>query len=51
MELYGGQLAPLLRALLQAGGARGLTADGEFLERALWRASLRTWVGLHAVAV
>ena len=51
MELYGGQLAPLLRALLQAGGARGLTADGEFLERALWRASLRTWVGRHAVAV
>lgn len=51
MELYGGQLAPLLRALLQAGGARGLTADGEFHERALWRASLRTWVGLHAVAV
>jgi alanine dehydrogenase len=51
MELYGGQLAPLLRALLRAGGARGLTADGEFHERALWRASLRTWVGLHAVAV
>jgi len=51
MALYGGQLAPLLRALLRVGGARGLTADAEFHERALWRASLRTWVGLHAVAV
>ena len=51
MQLYGGQLAPLLRALLRAGGARGLTASGEFHERALWRASLRTWVGLHEAAV
>jgi alanine dehydrogenase len=51
MELYGGQLAPILRSLLRAGGVRGLSADGEFHERALWRASLRTWVGLHAEAV
>ena len=51
MELYGRQLAPLLRALLQAGGASALTSGGEFHERALWRASLRGWVAGHVVAV
>jgi alanine dehydrogenase len=51
MELYGRQLAPLLRTLLRAGGADGLTPEGEFHERALWRASLRAWIGRHAVAV
>lgn len=51
MELYGRQLAPLLRALLQTGGASALTQGGEFHERALWRASLRGWVAGHALAV
>jgi alanine dehydrogenase len=51
MELYGHQLAPLLRTLLRAGGATGLNPEGEFHERALWRASLRPWIGRHAVAV
>lgn len=51
MELYGGQLAPLLRALLRAGGAEALSPGGEFHERSLWRASLRSWVGRQAVAV
>lgn len=51
MELYGRQLAPVLRTLLRAGAADGLAPDGEFHERALWRASLRAWVGGHAVAV
>jgi alanine dehydrogenase len=51
MELYGHQLAPLLRTLLRVGGVDGISATGEFHERALWRASLRSWVALPAVAV
>jgi len=51
MELYGHQLAPLLRALLRAGGAEGISREGEYHERALWRAGLRSWVGLHVAAV
>lgn len=51
MELYGHQLAPLLRTLLRVGGVEGISAAGEFHERALWRASLRSWVALPAVAV
>ncbi|HJR97704.1 MAG TPA: alanine dehydrogenase [Actinomycetota bacterium] len=51
MELYGRQLAPLLRELVRVGGAGQLTGCGEFHERALWRASLRAWVGQHAALV
>jgi alanine dehydrogenase len=47
MELYGDQLAPLLRAMFRVGGVDGLREHGEFHERALWRASLRTWLELH----
>jgi alanine dehydrogenase len=41
MELYGRQLAPLLRTLVIRGGAAGLRSGGPFHERALYRASLR----------
>lgn len=51
MELYGHQLAPLLRTLLRTGGMGDLSREGEYHERALWRASLRSWVGMHAAAV
>jgi alanine dehydrogenase len=47
MQLYGDQLEPLLRTLFQRGGVSGLRTKGEFHERALWRASLRTWLELH----
>ena len=47
MELYGDQLEPLLRTLFHRGGVAGLRPKGEFHERALWRASLRTWLELH----
>ncbi|MEX0753727.1 MAG: hypothetical protein WD556_01230 [Actinomycetota bacterium] len=47
MQLYGDQLAPLLRTLFQRGGVGGLRRAGEFHERALWRASLRTWLEAH----
>jgi alanine dehydrogenase len=50
MEIYGRQLAPMLRALLRAGGADGLAPEGEFHERALWRASLRAWVGRRTIS-
>ncbi len=46
MELYGTQLAPLLEALIRAGGMSGLHAEGSYHERALHRASLRAWVGM-----
>lgn len=39
MERYGRQLAPLLTRLLEVGGPSGLRADGDALDRALWRAS------------
>ncbi len=42
MQAYGGQLAPLLEALIDRGAA-GLRLDGGFHERALARASLRNW--------
>jgi len=45
MELYGIQLAPLLESLLRAGGMDGLHAEGAYHERALYRASLRAWLG------
>ncbi len=41
MELYGTQLAPLLESLVSAGGIDGIGPRGTFLERALWRGSLR----------
>jgi alanine dehydrogenase len=44
MELYGMQLAPLLEVLIERGGAARLRSDGSYLERALWRGSLRTWL-------
>jgi alanine dehydrogenase len=45
MELYGTQLAPVLEALIRAGGMDGLHAEGSYHERALHRASLRAWLG------
>lgn len=44
MRLYGRQLWPLLERLLARGGVDGLSARGDFLERALYRASLRSWL-------
>jgi alanine dehydrogenase len=45
MELYGNQLAPLLEVLIRAGGMDGLHPEGSYHGRALYRASLRAWVG------
>ncbi len=45
MDLYGRQLAPLLAAAIQAGGAGMLRPDGEFFERAVCRGMLPYWRG------
>jgi alanine dehydrogenase len=46
MQRYGEQLAPLLQRLVALGGAGELTPRGGYLERALYRASLRRWAEL-----
>lgn len=43
MHVYGSQLAPLLEALVTAGGLDGIAPNGRFHERAIWRGSLRGW--------
>ena len=43
MHVYGSQLAPLLEALVTAGGLDGIGPTGRFHEQALWRGSLRGW--------
>lgn len=43
MAHYGRQLRPMLEVLLRRGGTKGLRADGEYLERALHRATLDAW--------
>lgn len=48
MALYEQQLAPLLETLFRRGGVANLRADGDFHERALCRASLRSWNGSEA---
>ena len=48
MELYGTQLAPLLEALVERGGAEALRPDGAFHERALSRGSLEAWIHREA---
>ena len=44
MHVYGSQLAPLLEALVTAGGLDGINPTGKFHEQALWRGSLRGWI-------
>ena len=44
MRVYGTQLAPILEALVAAGGISCVRADGTAEERALWRATLRHWL-------
>ena len=43
MHVYGSQLAPLLEALVSAGGLDGIRPEGSYFERALARGSLRYW--------
>lgn len=43
MRVYGSQLQPLLRTLLERGGPAGIRPNGRFFERALSRAMLSRW--------
>lgn len=43
MEVYGNQLRPLLRTLIESGGLERIPPDGNFFQRALYRASLAHW--------
>lgn len=43
MELYGRQLRPLMRVLLERGGVANVRPYGRFFERALARAQLSRW--------
>ena len=45
MELYGRQLRPLMRMLLERGGIAHIRPYGRFFERALARAQLSRWQG------
>jgi alanine dehydrogenase len=44
MRVYGRQLRPLLRTLIEKGGTHNIEARGRFFERALSRAMLSRWV-------
>ena len=44
MRVYGRQLRPLLRTLIEKGGTQNIDARGRFFERALSRAMLSRWV-------
>jgi hypothetical protein len=43
MQLYGQQLRPLLRTLLELGGVAKIDPEGGFFERAIARAVLSRW--------
>jgi alanine dehydrogenase len=45
MRVYGRQLRPLLRTLIEKGGSQNIEARGRFFVRALSRAMLSRWVG------
>lgn len=45
MEAYGSQVTPLLKTLIWYGGLPGIGPGGSFHGRALWRGSLRRWLG------
>ena len=45
MELYGNQLRPILRMLIERGGVQNIRPRGFFFERAIARAMLSNWTG------
>lgn len=45
MELYGNQLRPVMRALLERGGVDFIHPKGRYFERAIGRAMLSCWQG------
>jgi alanine dehydrogenase len=43
MQIYGGQLRPIMRTLFEKGGIQNIHPDGRFFERAIARAQLSRW--------
>jgi alanine dehydrogenase len=44
MQVYGYQLQPLMRKLIEKGGVDNINPSGSFFERAIGRAKLSTWL-------
>jgi len=47
MELYGNQLRPIMRLLIEKGGPRHVRAKGLYFERVVSRAMLSRWKGME----
>ncbi|NJC97920.1 MAG: alanine dehydrogenase [Anaerolineales bacterium] len=45
MELYGNQLRPIMRMLIEKGGVKNIRPKGFYFERAIARAMLSNWAG------
>lgn len=45
MELYGNQLRPIMRMLIEKGGVQYIRSKGFYFERAIARAMLSNWTG------
>lgn len=43
MQIYGRQLRPVMRTLIEKGGVANITSQGRFFERAIARAKLSLW--------
>lgn len=43
MKLYGHQLQPIMRTLIEKGGVQNITPGGRYFERVVWRAMLSRW--------
>jgi alanine dehydrogenase len=43
MEVYGNQLRPIMRTLVEAGGIDHISKNGNYFQRAVYRASLHHW--------
>lgn len=49
MSLYGDQIRPILRTLIDHGGVKDLNSHGRYFERAIKRALLSTWESPEAI--
>lgn len=47
MELYGNQLRPIMRMLIERGGVQDIRPKGFYFERAIARAMLSNWSGVE----
>jgi hypothetical protein len=50
MALYGGQIRPVLRTILERGGMQHINIQRRYFERAIGRALLSQWEGNNAVS-